>query len=131
MKFRKYFKWVRILYIILALFIIAAGLPNLLTRSAAINTLKDLGVKDLTAADPQISLAVIYGVEALVYLWLAWLAGRIVRDKSQGVFLALLVLISIISAAFAVFRGMQVRNLFNLVFNIVIMLLLIGVWVTD
>ena len=111
MKFRKYFKWVKIIYLILALLTVAVGLPNILSADAAAAALQKLGVKSIPSVGPQITMAIAYFMEAAVYVWLSWLAERIAKDKSQGVFLGFLLAISIASAVYSVIKGIQVQNL--------------------
>ena len=131
MKFRKYFKWVKIIYLILALLTVAVGLPNILSADAAAAALQKLGVKSIPSVGPQITMTIAYFMEAAVYVWLSWLAERIAKDKSQGVFLAFLLAISIASAVYSVIKGIQVQNLLNLAADIIMLVMLIGVWVTD
>ena len=131
MKFRKYFKWVKVVYLILALLTVGLGLPNVLSVDAAVAAMQKLGMKGSSAFDPQITMAIVYGVEALIYVGLASLAGRIARNKSQGVFLAFLLVISAVGSVYSLMKGVEVRNILNLAVDAIMLVMLIGVWVTD
>ena len=110
----KKLKNVSLIYLVLSFFTLILVGANFLFPSVA-EKLMSTKYSDINfGTEPTIALAYIYVFEALVYLWYSWLIRRIIKGKSTGIFLMIILILGIISSFIDQFNSFNVSTLIGI-----------------
>lgn len=104
-----------LIYIVLAILTILLIITNFVFPEIAEN-LVDIKFKDmeLNGLDPKVIVAIGYAIEAIFYLWFFWLLRRVSSGKSNGTFVMVLLIASIIASVIDQFRAFDVVTMLGL-----------------
>lgn len=69
---------------------------------------------ELNGLNPKVIVAIGYAIEAVFYLWFFWLLRRVSSGKSNGTFVMVLLIASIIASVIDQFRAFDVVTMLGL-----------------
>ena len=122
MNSRKTIKMLSWIYVAFAVMTVLLGIYGMRSTEAATVIANNRGATNLNGYNPRAVVAIIYGVEALFYLWYAWLLSRTAEGRSKGTFILALGILGAVGGIYSLLMAFNIQTLIHAVMSALIVI---------
>ncbi|MBR0461560.1 MAG: hypothetical protein IJJ00_02445 [Erysipelotrichaceae bacterium] len=109
--------WVYVAFAVITVFL---GVYGMRSTEAATAIANSRGATNLKGYNPRAIVAIIYGVEALFYLWYAWLLSRVAEGHSKGTLILVLGILGVVGGIFSLLGAFNIQTAVHVVISALI-----------